>query len=102
MNRLIDPVSQELQPWGQGKAIRSLGRGPDEDPLLDTVFCTPPVVNPPGSIASAIRFLRNTLQDRARRPLRVLKGDRLINSPAEGPRSPESGPHPRTGDTTGV
>ena len=28
--------------------------------------------------------------------------DRLINLPAEGPRSPESGPQPRTGDTTGA
>src|SRR5437764_3975416 len=28
--------------------------------------------------------------------------DRLINLPAAGPRSPESGPQPRTGDTTGA
>ena len=28
--------------------------------------------------------------------------DRLNNLPAEGPRSPESGPQPRTGDTTGA
>ena len=28
--------------------------------------------------------------------------DRLINLPAEGPRVPASGPHPRTGDTTGA
>jgi hypothetical protein len=48
-----------------------------ETPLLDTVFYTPDVVNAPGGIASGIRFLRDTLQDLARRPLRMERQEQL-------------------------
>src|SRR5712692_5782024 len=57
--------------WDKVKQSDRWGSGPTEDPLLDTVFYTPDVVNAPGSIASGIRFLRDTLQDLARRPLRM-------------------------------
>jgi len=63
--------------WDKVKQSDRWGSGPTEDPLLDTVFYTPPVVNAPGSIASGIRFLRDTLQDLARRPLRVERQQQL-------------------------
>jgi len=63
--------------WDEVKQSDRWGSGPTEDPLLDTVFYTPPVVNAPGSIASGIRFLRDTLQDLARRPLRVERQQQL-------------------------
>jgi len=53
------------------------GSGPTEDPLLDTVFYTPGVVNAPGAIADGIQVLRDTLQDLARRPLRMERQERL-------------------------
>src|SRR5579872_253903 len=63
--------------WDKVKQSDRWGSGPTEDPLLDTVFYTPPVVNAPGSIASGIRFLRDTLQDLARRPLRMERQQHL-------------------------
>jgi hypothetical protein len=44
--------------------------GPTEDPLLDTVFYTPSVVNAPNTIQADIRHCRNMLRDLAKRPLR--------------------------------
>jgi hypothetical protein len=46
------------------------GSGPTEDPLLDTVFYTPSVVNAPNGIETDIRQARDTLRDLAKRPLR--------------------------------
>jgi DNA transposition AAA+ family ATPase len=63
--------------WDRVKQSDRWGSGLTEDPLLDTVFYTPDVVNAPGSIASSIRFLRDTLQDLARRPLRVERQQQL-------------------------
>src|SRR5438132_10043355 len=63
--------------WDKIKQSDRWGSGLTEDPLLDTVFYTPDVVNAPGSIASGIRFLRDTLQDLARRPLRVERQQQL-------------------------
>ncbi len=63
--------------WGKVKQSDRWGSGPTEDPLLDTVFYTPPVVNAPGAIADGIRVLRDTLQDLARRPLRMERQERL-------------------------
>jgi hypothetical protein len=57
--------------WDKVKQSDLWGSGPTESPLLDTVFYSPDVVNAPGGIASCIRFLRDTLQDLAGRPLRV-------------------------------
>src|SRR5262245_50735256 len=45
--------------WDKVKQSDRWGSGPTEDPLLDTVFYTPGVVNAPGSIASGIWFLRD-------------------------------------------
>jgi hypothetical protein len=53
------------------------GSGPAEEPLLDTVFYTPAVVNAPGTIASGIRHCRDTLKDLVRRPLRLEKEGKL-------------------------
>ncbi len=72
-----DPLGSQLQPLGQGQAIRPLDSGPTENPLLDTVFYTPAVVNAPGNIAADLRQARNTLKDLARRPLRMEKEKRL-------------------------
>jgi DNA transposition AAA+ family ATPase len=63
--------------WDKVKQSDRWGSGPTESPLLDTVFYTPDVVNAPGGIASGIRFLRDTLQDLARRPLRVERQQQL-------------------------
>lgn len=63
--------------WDKVKQSDRWGSGPTEEPLLDTVFYTPDVVNAPGSIASGIRFLRDTLQDLARRPLRTAREQAL-------------------------
>jgi hypothetical protein len=57
--------------WDKVKQSDRWGSGPTENPFLDTVFYTPDVVNAPGSIASGIRVLRDTLQDLTRRPLRI-------------------------------
>jgi DNA transposition AAA+ family ATPase len=51
--------------------------GPTENPLLDTVFYTPGVINGPGNIAADIRQGRGTLKDLARRPLRMEREERL-------------------------
>jgi len=51
--------------------------GPTENPLLDTVFYTPAVINAPGNIAADIRHARDTLRDLARRPLRMEKEKKL-------------------------
>jgi DNA transposition AAA+ family ATPase len=63
--------------WDKVKQSDRWGSGPTEDPLLDTVFYTPGVVNAPGAIADGIRVLRDTLQDLARRPLRMERQERL-------------------------
>ena len=51
--------------------------GPTEDPLLDTVFYTPSVVNAPNTIQADIRHCRDTLRDLAKRPLRQEKEGEL-------------------------
>lgn len=63
--------------WGKVKQSDRWHSGPTENPFLDTVFYTPAVVNAPGNIASDIRHARDTLQDLARRPLRLEKEQRL-------------------------
>jgi len=63
--------------WDKVRQSDRRGSGPAEDPLLDTVFYTPPVVNAPGTIASGIRYRRDTLGDLARRPLRLEKEEKL-------------------------
>jgi DNA transposition AAA+ family ATPase len=63
--------------WDKVKQSDRWGSGPTETPLLDTVCYTPDVVNAPGGIASGVRFLRDTLQDLARRPLRVERQEQL-------------------------
>src|SRR5664279_561317 len=49
--------------WDKVKQSDRWGSGPTEDPLLDTVFYTPDVVNVPGNISSSIRYCRDTLRD---------------------------------------
>ena len=63
--------------WDKVKQSDRWHSGPTENPLLDTVFYTPGVVNAPGNIASEIRHARDTLKDLARRPLRFEKEQRL-------------------------
>src|SRR5437867_11698749 len=63
--------------WEQVKEADRWGAGPAHSPTLDTVFYTPSVVNAPGSIESGIRRTRATLQDLARRPLRLEKEEKL-------------------------
>lgn len=63
--------------WEQVKESDRWGAGPAHSPTLDTVFYTPSVVNAPGSIASDIKRARDTLQDLARRPLRLEKEEKL-------------------------
>lgn len=63
--------------WDRVKQWDRWTSGPTENPLLDTVFYTPAVVNAPGNIASDIRIARDTLKDLARRPLRLEKEQRL-------------------------
>lgn len=63
--------------WDRVKQSDRRGAGPAEDPLLDTVFYTPSVVNAPGAIASGIGYCRDTLGDLARRPLRLEKEKKL-------------------------
>ena len=62
-----DKVGQS-DPWGSG---------PIEDPLLDTVFYTPSVINAPHRIESEIKQSRHTLTELARRPLREKKAEHL-------------------------
>lgn len=63
--------------WDKVKQSDRWHSGPTENPLLDTVFYTPAVVNAPGTIASDVRHARDTLKDLARRPLRLEKEQRL-------------------------
>jgi DNA transposition AAA+ family ATPase len=63
--------------WDRVKQSDRWTSGPTENPLLDTVFYTPAVVNAPGNIATDIRIARDTLKDLARRPLRLEKEQRL-------------------------
>ena len=59
--------------WEKVKQSDRWGSGPTEDPLLDTVFYTPSVVNAPNTIQADIRSCRDTLRDLAKRPLRQEK-----------------------------
>src|SRR5262245_18083948 len=63
--------------WDKVKQSDRWGSGPTEDPLLDTVFYTPSVVNAPNGIEDDIRRARDTLQDLAKRPLRQEKESTL-------------------------
>ena len=63
--------------WGKVKQSDRWGSGPTEDPLLDTVFYTPSVVNAPNTIQADIRHCRDTLRDLAKRPLRQEKEGEL-------------------------
>jgi DNA transposition AAA+ family ATPase len=63
--------------WDKARQSDRWTSGPTENPLLDTVFYTPAVVNAPGNIAADIRQARDTLKDLARRPLRMEKEARL-------------------------
>ncbi len=63
--------------WSKVKQSARWGSGPTEDPLLDTVFYTPPVVNAPNTIQADIRHCRDTLRDLAKRPLRQEKEGEL-------------------------
>lgn len=65
--------------WEQVKEADRWSAGPAHSPPLDTVFYTPSVVNAPGSIASDIKRTRDTLQDLARRPLRLEKEEKLAD-----------------------
>jgi len=62
--------------WDKVKQSDRWGSGSTEDPLLDTVFYTPSVVNAPGTVSSGIRYCRDTLRDLDRRPLRLEKEER--------------------------
>ena len=63
--------------WNKVRQSDRWTSGPTENPLLDTVFYTPAVINGPGNIAADIRHARDTLKDLARRPLRMEKEERL-------------------------
>jgi DNA transposition AAA+ family ATPase len=63
--------------WDKVRQSDRWTSGPTENPLLDTVFYTPGVVNAPGNIASDVKHARDTLRDLARRPLRLEKEERL-------------------------
>jgi hypothetical protein len=63
--------------WDKVKQSDRWGSDSTEDPLLDTVFYTPPVVNAPRTVANGIRYSRDTLRDLARRPLRLEKEEKL-------------------------
>ena len=63
--------------WDKVRQSDRWTSGPTENPLLDTVFYTPAVVNAPGNIAADLRQARDTLKDLARRPLRMEKEKRL-------------------------
>jgi DNA transposition AAA+ family ATPase len=63
--------------WEKVKQSDRWGSGPTEDPLLDTVFYTPSVVNAPNTIQADIRSCRDTLRDLAKRPLRQEKEGEL-------------------------
>src|ERR1022692_4987189 len=63
--------------WDKVKQSDRWGSGPTEDPLLDTVFYTPSVVNAPNTIQADIRHCRDTLRDLAKRPLRQEKEGEL-------------------------
>ena len=63
--------------WDKAKQSDRWTSGPTENPLLNTVFYAPAVVNAPGNIASDIRVARETLKDFARRPLRLEKEQTL-------------------------
>src|ERR1039457_2203834 len=52
--------------WGKVKQSDRWGSGPTEDPLRDTVFHTPALVNAPSTIQADIRHCRDTLRDLAR------------------------------------
>jgi hypothetical protein len=51
--------------WDKVRQSDRWPSGPTENPLLDTVFYTPGVVNAPGNIATDIRQARDTLKDLA-------------------------------------
>jgi hypothetical protein len=63
--------------WNKVRQSDRWTSGPTENPLLDTVFYTPAVINAPGNIAADVRHARDTLKDLARRPLRMEKEERL-------------------------
>jgi DNA transposition AAA+ family ATPase len=63
--------------WNKVRQSDRWTSGPPENPLLDTVFYTPGVINGPGNIAAEIRQARDTLKDLARRPVRVEREERL-------------------------
>lgn len=63
--------------WDKVKQSDRWGAGPTEDPLLDTVFYSPSVVNAPNTIHSDIKQCRDTLRDLAKRPLWQERDERL-------------------------
>jgi DNA polymerase III delta prime subunit len=63
--------------WDKVRQSDRWTSGPTENPLLDTVFYTPGVVNAPGNIATDIRQARDTLKDLAKRPLRMDREKKL-------------------------
>ena len=63
--------------WEKVKESDRWTPGPGHDPMLDTVFYTPSVVNAPNSIDSDIRRARDTLKDLARRPIRLEREEQL-------------------------
>ena len=55
--------AQSYSRWDKVRQSDRWTSGPTENPLLDTVFYTPAVVNAPGNIAADIRQARDTLKD---------------------------------------
>jgi DNA transposition AAA+ family ATPase len=63
--------------WEKVQESDRWGTGPAESPMLDTVFCTPFVVNAPNGIEADIKRSRETLRNLAKRPLLQEKAKRL-------------------------
>ena len=68
--------------WDKVRQSDRWTSGPTENPLLDTVFYTPAVVNAPGNIAADIRQARDTLKDLATTPANGKGKDTAIHSAA--------------------
>jgi len=63
--------------WDKVNQADRWGTGRGENPALDTVFYTPPVVNAPGKVDAEIKRWRDTLRDLTRQPLRLEREARL-------------------------
>lgn len=87
-----DPLSPELQPLRQDKAVGPMEFGTDRRPTPRYSFYTASVVNAPNTIQADIKLCRDTLRDLASRPLRHEGKTKIVCHSPPGQRTPGKDP----------